>query len=71
MRWFKSSYSGGAHQDCVEIAWHKSSYSTNGGDCVEVAESELVLIRDTQNRALGHLTFHSTAWTHLLNAPHR
>ena len=38
--WRKSSYSGNAGGDCVEVAhdWHKSSYSGNaGGECVEVA----------------------------------
>jgi len=48
--------------------WHKSSYSGNqGGDCVEIAEtSHQVHIRDTQNRALGHLTFSSSDWGSLL-----
>ncbi|NJP99708.1 DUF397 domain-containing protein [Streptomyces zingiberis] len=38
--WFKSSYSGGSGDDCVEVAfpWRKSSHSSSGdGDCVEVA----------------------------------
>ncbi|GGO93004.1 DUF397 domain-containing protein [Wenjunlia tyrosinilytica] len=38
--WFKSSYSGGAGGECVEVAfdWRKSSYSDqSGGECVEVA----------------------------------
>ncbi|WP_432094293.1 DUF397 domain-containing protein [Streptomyces sp. bgisy100] len=40
LAWFKSSYSGGAGGECVEIAaeWVKSSYSGGaGGNCVEVA----------------------------------
>lgn len=40
LSWFKSSYSGGDGDDCVEIAlsWFKSSYSSGGdGDCVEIA----------------------------------
>ncbi|MER5934913.1 DUF397 domain-containing protein [Streptomyces sp. NPDC002054] len=39
LRWFKSSYSSGEGDDCVEVAlsWHKSSYSgSEGDDCVEV-----------------------------------
>lgn len=68
IRWYKSSYSGGTHQDCVEVGWHKSSYSTNGGDCVEVAEGQVVLVRDTKHRELGHLTVESAEWTTLLNA---
>ncbi|QVQ50677.1 DUF397 domain-containing protein [Spiractinospora alimapuensis] len=44
----------------MRVDWHKSSYSNQqGGDCVEVAETydSSVLIRDTQNRPLGHLAF--------------
>ncbi|MER7761807.1 DUF397 domain-containing protein [Streptomyces sp. NPDC097619] len=40
LRWFKSSYSSGQGDDCVEVAltWRKSSYSSGDGDnCVEVA----------------------------------
>lgn len=46
---------------------HESSYSTNGGECVEVAEGQSVLVRDTQHRELGHFSFQSSEWTHLLN----
>ncbi|MEU0241888.1 DUF397 domain-containing protein [Nocardiopsis sp. NPDC006198] len=69
--WRKSSYSG-ARGDCVEVkgtlvGWHKPSYSDGGGgNCVEVAESEKVLVRDTQNRNLGHLEFAPDAWGALL-----
>ena len=32
--------------------WRKSSYSnTGGGNCIEVATADAVLIRDTTNRA--------------------
>ncbi|SHK39615.1 protein of unknown function [Nocardiopsis flavescens] len=44
--------------------WHKSSYSS--GSCVEVAEGTETLIRDTQNRELGHLTFTANEWNALL-----
>ncbi|MFH0515640.1 DUF397 domain-containing protein [Streptomyces sp. M41] len=40
LAWFKSSYSGGSGDDCVEVAlsWRKSTYSSgDGDDCVEVA----------------------------------
>ncbi|MFD9208344.1 DUF397 domain-containing protein [Streptomyces sioyaensis] len=40
LSWFKSSYSGSAGGDCIEVAynWRKSSHSSDeGGDCVEVA----------------------------------
>ncbi|MBV2366231.1 DUF397 domain-containing protein [Streptomonospora sp. NEAU-YY374] len=51
--------------------WHKSSYSGgSGAECVEVAEVEgdTVLVRDTQNRRLGHLDFPADAWTDFVNA---
>ncbi|ASU56556.1 DUF397 domain-containing protein [Nocardiopsis dassonvillei] len=38
-----------------EPHWRKSSYSGGSGSCVEVAEGQTVLIRDTRNRGLGHL----------------
>ncbi|WP_017569121.1 DUF397 domain-containing protein [Nocardiopsis halotolerans] len=47
--------------------WHKSSYSANGGNCVEVREHGAGSdVRDTQNRAAGHLTFVSGEWVALL-----
>ena len=43
--------------------WRKSSYSdSNGGSCVEVAASDLVLVRDTTNRDGGSLLFTADAW---------
>ncbi|GAA1093719.1 DUF397 domain-containing protein [Nocardiopsis metallicus] len=43
--------------------WHKGSYSGSGGaERVEVSEGETVLVRDTQNRELGHLSFPPAAW---------
>lgn len=53
-------------------SWHKSSYSQNGGNCVEVAEGpHKVLVRDTQHRPLGHLTVPATAWRAFLHAVRR
>lgn len=49
-----------------DLQWHKSSYSGAQGSCVEVAEGETVLVRDTQNRGLGHLEYSSTAWAAFL-----
>ncbi len=47
--------------------WHKSSYSANGGNCVEVREGGSGTdVRDTQNREAGHLTFASGEWSALL-----
>ncbi|WP_159942616.1 MULTISPECIES: DUF397 domain-containing protein [unclassified Nocardiopsis] len=49
--------------------WHKSSYSSTGESCVEVNETpEAVLVRDTQNRDLGHLSFPGTEWTALVRS---
>lgn len=54
--------------DMDTARWRKSSYSNpDGPQCVEVAEGRSVLVRDTQNRGLGHLTFTSPEWTGLLN----
>jgi hypothetical protein len=42
LAWFKSSYSSGDGDNCIEVAlsWFKSSYSGgDGDDCVEVAHS--------------------------------
>ncbi|MFD6951041.1 MULTISPECIES: DUF397 domain-containing protein [Nocardiopsis] len=55
-----------------EPHWHKSSYSGGSGSCVEVAEGEAVLVRDTQNRGLGHIDYTPGAWTsflHCVNLP--
>jgi len=48
--------------------WHKSSYSTSGSNCVEVSEGTETLMRDTQNRDLGHLVAPAPEWTALLAA---
>ena len=48
--------------------WRKSTYSTgNGGDCVEVATDELVMVRDTANRDGGTLAFSAAAWKQFLH----
>ncbi|MBX9390442.1 DUF397 domain-containing protein [Streptomonospora nanhaiensis] len=51
-------------------SWRKSSYSTStGGECVEISETpEAVLVRDTQNRAAGHLVVPREAWAAFLTA---
>jgi hypothetical protein len=47
----------------MESNWRKSSYSgSNGGECVEVAASETVLVRDTADRTSPVLTFTADAW---------
>lgn len=43
--------------------WRKSSYSSgSGGQCVEVASADDVLVRDTTNRDGGTLSFTAGAW---------
>ena len=45
------------------LTWRKSSYSgTNGGQCVEVAASGRVLVRDTKDRAGAVLAFSAETW---------
>ncbi|MFC4561792.1 DUF397 domain-containing protein [Nocardiopsis mangrovi] len=50
MNWHKSTYSGGNHPNCVEVA----------------ETSERVHIRDTRNRDLGALAFPASEWRALL-----
>ncbi len=48
----------------TDMNWRKASYSSNGGaNCVEVASSELVLVRDTTDRDGGTLSFTAQAWS--------
>jgi hypothetical protein len=47
--------------------WHKSTYSHNGNNCVEVREhARGADVRDSQNPHLGYLTFAPAEWTALL-----
>ncbi|KMO99623.1 DUF397 domain-containing protein [Streptomyces roseus] len=70
LRWFKSSYSSGDGDNCVEVAlsWHKSTYSgSEGDDCVEVAACpEAVHIRDSKVTAGPELAVAPTAWAAFL-----
>ncbi|MER6114494.1 DUF397 domain-containing protein [Streptomyces sp. NPDC001743] len=48
-----------------ELAWCKSSYSSNGneGDCVEVARVlDTLHVRDSKNAQGARLTFGEDAW---------
>jgi hypothetical protein len=48
--------------------WRKSSYSTNGGECVEIAlDRAEVLVRDTKDREGGILTASAPTWRELLS----
>lgn len=55
LKFRKSSYSSGGHENCVEIA------DTPDGSAV----------RDTQNREAGHLEVPAGEWTALLRAVRR
>lgn len=45
------------------LNWRKSSYSGgNGGSCVEVANADEVLVRDTTDRSGPVLRFTPDAW---------
>ncbi|MGH3176861.1 MAG: DUF397 domain-containing protein [Streptosporangiaceae bacterium] len=47
----------------MDSIWRKSSYSgDNGGECVEVATTGDVLVRDTADRGGPVLTFTAEAW---------
>ncbi|MFE9247141.1 DUF397 domain-containing protein [Nocardiopsis sp. NPDC006938] len=50
----------------VQPEWHKSKYSNGSQNCVEVAEGAKTIMRDTQNREAGHLTFVAGEWSALL-----
>jgi Domain of unknown function (DUF397) len=44
-------------------AWRKSSYSTgDGGQCVEVASADGVMVRDTTDRDGAVLAVSADAW---------
>ncbi|MEU3207241.1 DUF397 domain-containing protein [Streptomyces cyaneofuscatus] len=70
LAWFKSTYSGGDGDSCVEVAleWHKSSYSGGSGDsCVEVAACpSTVHVRDSKIEESPQLALAPTTWTHFL-----
>ncbi|MEV6897681.1 DUF397 domain-containing protein [Amycolatopsis sp. NPDC051372] len=48
--------------------WRKSSYSMDNSNCVEIAVSEEIGVRDTKNREAGQLTVSREAWQGVLRA---
>ncbi|WP_329146125.1 DUF397 domain-containing protein [Streptomyces sp. NBC_01456] len=70
LTWHKSSYSGSAGGDCIEIAydWRKSSHSgSEGGNCLEVATCpHAIHVRDSKNPDGPSLTLSATAWAAFL-----
>jgi hypothetical protein len=67
LAWFKSSYSSGSGDNCVEVAlsWRKSTYSSSAsGDCVEIATCPSTIhIRDSKNTQGPQLALSPTTWT--------
>ncbi|ANZ19106.1 DUF397 domain-containing protein [Streptomyces noursei] len=66
LAWFKSSYSSGDGDDCVEVAltWRKSSYSSSGdGDCIEIAACPTTVhIRDSKDKGGPQLAVPAGSW---------
>jgi hypothetical protein len=60
--WRKSSFSN--LQNCVEVAFRKSTYSTHGSNCVEVGVDPCgpVLVRDSKDPQGPVLTFTAAEW---------
>ncbi|MFE7559447.1 DUF397 domain-containing protein [Kitasatospora sp. NPDC057500] len=50
--------------DLSGVSWIKSSYSTNGGECVEVSASfsGAVPVRDSKDPSGAALVFPASAW---------
>ncbi|MFE6451620.1 DUF397 domain-containing protein [Nocardiopsis dassonvillei] len=47
--------------------WHKSTYSSTGGNCVEAREGAVgAEVRDNQHRDQGCLTFDRQEWAAVL-----
>lgn len=48
------------------LEWRTSSFTENGANCVEVALTTEVLVRDSKAPSGGTLAFPGTAWQGLL-----
>lgn len=48
-----------------DLAWRKSSFSNDQGECVEIAYQAQVAIRDSKNPG-PQLILGRTAWQHLI-----
>lgn len=49
------------------VGWRKSSYSAQETNCVEVAVSETVGVRDTKHRLGGQLAVSVAGWSAFVN----
>lgn len=51
-----------------ELAWHKSTYSAEAANCIEIATTPTTIrIRDSKHPTGPHLTFPPSAWTDFLS----
>ncbi|GLW17118.1 toxin [Streptomyces sp. NBRC 13847] len=69
LTWIKSSYSDqGNGNECIEVAWQKSSYSgSDNNDCIEVATSpDTIRIRDSKNPHGPQLRVRPGTWADFL-----
>ncbi|PRY01703.1 uncharacterized protein DUF397 [Allonocardiopsis opalescens] len=49
--------------------WHKSAYSSGASNCVEVrGHADRADVRDTKNRAAGHITVDAAEWNAFVRA---
>ncbi|HEV2373596.1 MAG TPA: DUF397 domain-containing protein [Streptosporangiaceae bacterium] len=61
-----------SHAASPPTQWRKSSYSTGGNQCVEVAQAGAVIaVRDSKDPGAGHLTFSTYAWATFLDEAKR
>jgi Domain of unknown function (DUF397) len=49
------------------LKWRTSSFTVNGANCVEVAMTTEVLVRDSKARQSGHLIIAASSWAKFLN----
>jgi hypothetical protein len=51
------------------VDWRKSTYSGgNGGDCVEVGQDDLILVRDTADRGGCTLPVPAPSWSAFISS---
>lgn len=52
--------------------WRKSTKSSGGGNCIEIAHDEATVgVRDTKDRTGGTLVFSTEGWQTFLDAIHQ
>jgi hypothetical protein len=58
--------------DCSRVVWRKSSYSNNGGACVEVADNlpGIVAVRDSKDRSGTVLLLARGQWQQFIDGIH-